>query len=65
MKASQADRSDGCPDYRPRPEMSPEAREARRLPHPVAYLQAEQDRPDIQAKTRVGRGVRVPRRGAV
>jgi len=30
MKASQADRSDGCPDYRPRPEMSPEAREARR-----------------------------------
>lgn len=49
------------PAARPPRPLSAEAIEARRLPHPVDLLQAEQDRPALTARARVARAIRVPK----
>lgn len=41
-------------------DLSEETKEARRLPHPVSLMQAEHNGPDLPAKTRAARTVRVP-----
>ena len=49
------------PAARPSQQLSAEAREARRLPHPVLFLNAEQDGYDLPARKRAARAVRVPK----